>query len=140
MVYTDLLLIVGGSSSDTKGWSTSLAASGWTIVTVSAVADLVSTVSETHPQLIILEVLRVEPGITKALLELKQNKETQAIPVLIVSGISERDCFQLLDAGADAFCARGALTPTVLAAIIGRVLRNQRLSNAKAHVAVGDIL
>jgi putative two-component system response regulator len=133
MKLSNLLLIIRNGPANARDWSEPLVTSGWEIVTIDFGRDAVASARQIQPRLIILEVAKSDAAFLSVLRKLKDTPDTRNIPVLIISGLSEMECIQLLDAGAAAFCALGALNSAVLTATIARVLRNQQQSLPSAH-------
>jgi DNA-binding response OmpR family regulator len=133
MKLSNLLLIIRNGPANARDWSEPLVTSGWEIVTIDFDGDAVATARRVQPRLIILEVAKSDAAFLSALRKLKATPDTQEIPVLIISSLSEMECIQLLDAGAAAFCALGALNSAVLTATVARVLRTQQHSLPSAH-------
>ena len=75
-----------------------------------------------RPDLILLDLLLPKmPGV-EVLARLKRDRETSNIPVVVVSGLSEKNREKLLAAGADDYLEKGTLMPGKGINLLPRVL------------------
>jgi CheY-like chemotaxis protein len=88
---------------------------------------------EQVPDLILLDLLLPKVSGLEVLTRLKHNRATAGIPVVAFTGLSERNRQKLLDAGAEDYLEKSAITtdkgtsrlPEVLEALIGRINRKR---------------
>ena len=66
---------------------------------------------EMQPDLVLLDLLLPKMTGTEVLARLKNEAATALIPVVVVSGLSERNRQKLIDAGADDYLEKSALMP-----------------------------
>jgi CheY-like chemotaxis protein len=93
-----------------------------------------------NPDLILLDMIL--PGMSgpEVLMRLKSDPETKSIPVVVLSGLSEKNREKLMEAGADEYIEKNTLMPSpgvnvlpkVLRAVLGRIggTRGSRASAA----------
>ncbi len=75
------------------------------VVLVAAVTDVVALVKEIQPNLIMMDIWIPEVGGEKAVAQLKEDKATQNIPVLFLSGHSDTQLIAQR-AGADGYITK----------------------------------
>src|SRR5215469_7344692 len=66
---------------------------------------------EMQPDLVLLDLLLPKVAGTEVLARLKNESLTARIPVVVVSGLSERNRQKLIDAGADDYLEKSAVMP-----------------------------
>ena len=87
---SDLLLII----------KTALFSEGYDVVTASNGPDAIALAQEKNPDLIILDMMMPEMNGFEVLDVLRQKDETMSIPVIMLTGVSEKGKIrQALDAG-----------------------------------------
>ena len=92
---------------------------GYQAVIVSGADDLVPTVREAGPALVLMDVHLAQTDTFDVVRELRADEALQTVPVVMTSGIDHRH--ESLDAGANAFLAKPFRPPELLALIAGLV-------------------
>ena len=82
----------------------------------------IATAESAHPSLIILDMLM--PGLdgVEVLRRLKRTASTSNIPVLVLSGLSQKNADKLILEGACDYCEKGSLTPEILESAVTKAL------------------
>ena len=70
---------------------TTLSGEGYEVITATNGMDGIALADQEKPDLIILDLLMPEMSGIEVINELKSNDETGVIPIIIVSGVSEKD-------------------------------------------------
>jgi two-component system alkaline phosphatase synthesis response regulator PhoP len=115
---------------------------GWDVLTVANGADAVKRARETHPDIILLDIMVPQLNGWEVCRRLKQDAETAAVPVIMVTGrVEEGDKVLGFELGADDYVTK-PFSPRELIARIRAVVRRRRAAEAaerKAHLKVGDL-
>jgi two-component system alkaline phosphatase synthesis response regulator PhoP len=115
---------------------------GWDVLTVANGADAVKRAREAHPDIILLDIMVPQLNGWEVCRRLKQDPETAAVPVIMVTGrVEEGDKVLGFELGADDYVTK-PFSPRELIARIRAVVRRRRAAEAterKAHLKVGDL-
>ena len=79
------------------------------------------------PSIILLDMLMPDMDGVDVLRTLKETPSTTNIPVLIISGLSERNAEKLIQAGAAGYFEKGSMTPETLENAISGILKKRLL-------------
>lgn len=134
MEETVVLFVIRDCAASSRLWTEMLVPSRWKVVVSDFGDDILSRATEFVPRMIVFDVTKPETKAADLLRKLKKKAPTSAIPILIVSSLTEKESIQLLDEGAVGFCHRSDLTSEVLVATIDRTLRHPAVSgNSPTH-------
>jgi len=88
------------------------------------------------PDLILLDLLMPGIGGLETLLQLKQNRATKEIPVVILSSLSERNHDKLIQAGAEDYFEKGQVVPEKGKNHLPALLQNviARINRRRGHL------
>lgn len=88
-----------------------LSRAGYEVICAQDGEEALQYARKEHPDLILLDLLLPKmPGV-EVLARLKNEPETSSIPVVVVSGLSEKNREKLLAAGAEDYVEKGTLIP-----------------------------
>lgn len=107
-----------------------LVKAGYEVLTAEDGELAVKIADETLPDLILLDMLLPKLDGPEVLARLKKNPATASIPVIVLSGLSDKNAPKLMDAGASAFIHKDkALNDDgVLLQLVSSLLKSQNLS------------
>lgn len=88
-----------------------LSRAGYEVMCAADGQEALNVAREQHPDLILLDLLLPKMTGTEVLAHLKSEPETSDIPVVVVSGLSDKNREKLLAAGADDYLEKAALMP-----------------------------
>jgi CheY-like chemotaxis protein len=88
-----------------------LSRAGYEVICAADSEEALSFAREQQPDLILLDLLLPKMTGTEVLSHLKSEQETRNIPVVVVSGLSDKNREKLLAAGADDYLEKAALMP-----------------------------
>ena len=108
-----------------------LVKAGYEVTSVEDGEAALRSAKEQMPDLILLDLLLPKVSGLEVLTRLKHNRATASIPVIVITGLSERNRQKLMDAGAEEYLEKSALIndkgasrlPEVLEALIERINR-----------------
>ena len=114
---------------------------GYEVVTAEDGEEAVQMASETLPDLILLDMLLPKLDGPQVLARLKANLSTASIPVVVLSGLSDKNAPKLVEAGASGFVHKGLLTndAATLLALIHKLVSCSH-ANAVPPTEIGTIL
>src|SRR6267142_724821 len=119
-----------------------LAKDGYDVLVAATGADAVKQAHEAHPDVVLLDIMVPQLNGWEICRRLKQDAETRAIPVIMVTGrVEEGDKVLGFEVGADDYVTK-PFSPRELIARIRAVLRRGRPADAKekkASLKVGDL-
>jgi putative two-component system response regulator len=125
--YTAIILIVDDRLENIRLLKAFLKKEPYELLTATSGEEALSVISKTPPDVILLDV--VMPGMSglEVCRHLKEDEETHHIPVIMVTGVTEREAnVQALEAGADDFLTK-PLDSSLLHARIENSLRSKKL-------------
>ena len=118
-----------------------LAKDGYDVVVAATGADAVKQAHEAHPDVVLLDIMVPQLNGWEICRRLKQDAETRAIPVIMVTGrVEEGDKVLGFEVGADDYVTK-PFSPRELLARIRAVARRGRMDSGgrKAQLKVGDL-
>src|SRR5438093_10467137 len=115
---------------------------GYDVVLAATGADAVKQAHEAHPDVVLLDIMVPQLNGWEICRRLKQDAETRAIPVIMVTGrVEEGDKVLGFEVGADDYVTK-PFSPRELIARIRAVVRRGRQADAKekkANLKAGDL-
>ncbi len=115
---------------------------GFDVLVASTGAEALRQAREAHPDIVLLDIMVPELNGWEVCRRLKQDAETRAIPVIMVTGrVEEGDKVLGFEMGADDYVTK-PFSPRELVARIRAVARRGRAPDGtekKAHLKVGDL-
>jgi two-component system alkaline phosphatase synthesis response regulator PhoP len=115
---------------------------GWDVLTVADGADALRRARETRPDVVLLDIMVPQLNGWEVCRRLKQDPETLAVPVIMVTGrVEEGDKVLGFELGADDYVTK-PFSPRELIARIRAVLRRRgapEMPGRKHHLKVGDL-
>src|SRR5882724_8312292 len=114
---------------------------GYDVLVAATGADTVKQAHEAHPDVVLLDIMVPQLNGWEICRRLKQDAETRAIPVIMVTGrVEEGDKVLGFEVGADDYVTK-PFSPRELLARIRAVARRGRLDapGRKAQLKVGDL-
>jgi DNA-binding response OmpR family regulator len=121
-VETGTVLVLDDDRTFTGLLKTVFELEGYQAAIASDPADLMSTVHQLKPVLLVMDVHTGHGDTVGALQELKSNEMTKTLPVIMTSGMDRRD--ECLRAGADAFILK-PFRPSELLELVEELLGKQ---------------
>jgi len=100
-----------------------LAKAGYEVAVAGDGEEALALVSNEHPDLIVLDLLLPKMSGLDVIKALRQNVQTASIPVMILSGLSERNGAKLLKEGATAYFEKSRLEGKTYEAEFLRITR-----------------
>ena len=82
---------------------------GYEVLTAGDGEEALRVAKEKLPDVIVLDLLLPKLSGSEVLRKLKSNPKTSGIPVIVLSGLSQRNADKLLQAGAEAYFEKAAL-------------------------------
>ena len=118
----DTILYIDDSKVLQQKYSHVLQDAGYEVLIASDGQTGIATAESAHPSLIILDMLM--PGLdgVEVLRRLKRTASTSNIPVLVLSGLSQKNGDKLILEGACDYCEKGSLTPEILESAVTKAL------------------
>ena len=118
----DTILYIDDSKVLQKKYSQVLQDAGYEVLIASDGQTGIATAESADPSLIILDMLM--PGLdgVEVLRRLKRTASTSNIPVLVLSGLSQKNGDKLILEGACDYCEKGSLTPEILESAVTKAL------------------
>jgi len=86
-----------------------LAKAGYEVITAEDGESALECAKEQQPDLILLDLLLPKVSGLEVLARLKHNRDTAKIPVVAVSGLSEKNRQRLIDAGAEDYLEKSSV-------------------------------
>jgi DNA-binding response OmpR family regulator len=104
-----------------------LGLAGYEVISAEDGEQALRYAREMRPDLVLLDLLLPKLTGTEVLARLKNEPATARIPVVVVSGLSERNRQKLIDAGADDYLEKSAVMPDpkMLADVVCRINRRR---------------
>jgi DNA-binding response OmpR family regulator len=110
-----------------------LAKAGYEVISAEDGESALRCAKEQKPDLILLDLLLPKVSGLEVLARLKHNRDTAKIPVVAVSGLSEKNRQKLIDAGAEDYLEKSSVftdqglnrLPQVLEGVICRINRKR---------------
>ena len=119
-----------------------LAREGYDVVVAATGAEALAQAREARPDVVLLDIMVPQLNGWEVCRRLKQDAETQGIPVIMVTGrVEEGDKVLGFELGADDYVTK-PFSPRELLARVRAVARRHRAgesSGRRAHVKVGDL-
>jgi phosphate regulon transcriptional regulator PhoB len=118
-----------------------LSREGYDVLVTGSGTDAVKQAREAHPDIVLLDIMVPHLNGWEVCRRLKQDAETRAIPVIMVTGRAEEgDKVLGFEMGADDYVTK-PFSPRELVARIRAVVRRGRVDGGerKAHTRVGDL-
>src|SRR5262245_2508158 len=115
---------------------------GWEVLTASSGSEALKRVREAHPDVVLLDIMVPHLNGWEVCRRLKEDPETRAIPVIMVTGrVEEGDKVLGFELGADDYVTK-PFSPRELGARIRAVLRRGRTAEStskKTHLSSGEL-
>ncbi len=107
----------------------SLAKAGYTVVSAKDGEEALEIAVQDRPDLVLLDMMLPKLSGPEVLRQLKRNPVTAQVPVIVLTGLSQKNEARLLEDGAAAFVEKSAVLdePRVLLSAIRHVLRTNEL-------------
>jgi DNA-binding response OmpR family regulator len=122
IVKTGTVLVLDDDRTFTSLLKTVFELEGYQAAVASDPKDLMSTVYQVKPVLLVMDVHTGREDTVGALQALKSNKVTRVVPVIMTSGMDRRD--ECMRAGADAFILK-PFRPSELLQLVEKLLGKQ---------------
>jgi DNA-binding response OmpR family regulator len=134
------ILLVEDSRSVRLENERALGHAGYEVISAPDGEDALRQAREQHPDLILLDLMLPKINGFDVLLQLKRDPATAEIPVVVLSGLSDKNRQKLIDAGADDYLEKGILMPSrgvnllpqVLVDVICRINRRRKVAFSHA--------
>lgn len=112
-----------------------LAKAGYNVLTAEDGLAAVQSARDCHPDIVILDLMLPKLGGLDVLHRLKDDPELAGIPVLVLSGLSQRNEVKLRAEGAAAFLEKTTILDNeqVLLELIERLLAEQEICKHRLH-------
>ena len=139
------ILLVEDSRSIRMENDRALSHAGYEVISSQDGEEALQYARKEHPDLILLDLLLPKmPGV-EVLARLKSDAETSGIPVVVVSGLSEKNREKLLAAGAEDYLEKGSLMPDkginllpkVLTDVVCRINRRRGIAFSQSPTSSG---
>jgi diguanylate cyclase (GGDEF)-like protein len=114
-----------------------LTKSGYEVISAADGAETLNIARTASPNLIILDLMMPKMNGIEVLASLKQDPNTSAIPVVILSGLSRKNGSRLLKAGAAAYYEKTKLIPDALVHIVKSVLADPNALQPQHSASTG---
>ncbi len=122
----DKVLLVDDSKLQRLANECTLVKAGYEVLTAGDGEEALQIAREELPDVIVLDLLLPKLSGSEVLRKLKSSPKTSGIPVIVLSGLSQRNAVKLLQEGAEAYFEKAALeldkSPEKLALSIETVL------------------
>ena len=99
-----------------------LAKAGYTVLTAADGKEALEIAQSSLPQLIVLDLMMPRLNGVEVIRALKEEAKTSAIPVLVLTALSQRNDQKLVQAGATAYYEKTKLIPETLVEIVKKTL------------------
>ena len=124
------ILIIDDNENDIKLLKGMLKSENYNLLSALRGEEGLKIVADTPPDLILLDVLMPEMDGFEVCRQLKQEKKTRIIPILMITALKEKEyCLKALEEGADDFLSK-PVDKTELQARIKSLLRISTYHNA----------
>jgi CheY-like chemotaxis protein len=124
-VSNDVILIVDDSKFIAQAYSRVLLDLGYRVLVACDGKSGLLAAESCAPSIILLAMLMPDMDGVDVLRRLKQAPSTAAIPVLIISSLSEKNSKKLIQEGASGFFEKGSMTPEKLENAVSGILKNR---------------
>lgn len=113
-----------------------LSRAGYRVVNAGDGEEALQVINNELPDLVLLDMMLPKLSGPDVLQAIKKNSATAAIPVIVLSGLSQKNEEKLISAGAAAFLEKGSIldTPQVLLNAVARVLNATRRNTPAPEV------
>jgi CheY-like chemotaxis protein len=98
---------------------------GFLVIKASDGEEALQLTRQEHPDVVVLDLLMPKLGGVEVLKALKQDPGTAGIPVIILSGLSQKNEQSLTEAGAAAYMEKSTHGPDALPGFVRRVLQGK---------------
>jgi DNA-binding response OmpR family regulator len=107
----------------------SLTKAGYTVICAKDGEEALEVAGQEKPDVVLLDMMLPKLSGPEVLRQLKLNPATAQVPVIVLTGLSQKNEARLLEDGAVAFVEKSAVLdePRVLLSAIRRVLRTHEL-------------
>ena len=130
------ILLVEDSLAIRRANESALQKAGYEVITAEDGESALQMARERHPDLILLDMILPKMGGPEVLRHLKEEARTAAIPVVVVSSLSEKNRQKLIEAGAEDYLEKNDimlehgenLLPKMLENIICRINRKRGIA------------
>jgi CheY-like chemotaxis protein len=104
--------------------------SGYLVVSAHDGEEALQMASQEHPDVVLLDMMLPKLSGPEVLRGIKANHETATLPVIVLTGLSQKNETRLLEDGASAFVEKSAAldSPDLLLSVIRQVLRTAALA------------
>jgi CheY-like chemotaxis protein len=128
-VTNDVILIIDDSKFIAHAYSKILLGLGYRVLIACDGKTGIFAAANCSPSLIILDMLMPDMDGVEALRTLKQTPSTTNIPVLVISGLSEKNGEKLVREGAAGYFEKASMTPEILENAISGVLKKTAIGS-----------
>jgi CheY-like chemotaxis protein len=118
------ILLVEDSKTIQRENESALTKAGYLVICAEDGESALEKAQTQHPDLILLDMILPKLSGPEVLRHLKADSGTAAIPVVILSSLSEKNRQKLLDEGAEEYLEKNALMPTLGVNLLPRVLED----------------
>ena len=111
-----------------------LSKSGYLVVSAQDGEEALLKAGQEHPDVVLLDMMLPKLSGPEVLRGIKANPETAIVPVIVLTGLSQKNEPRLLEDGASAFVEKSSVldNPELLLSVIRQVLRTAALA-AELH-------
>jgi CheY-like chemotaxis protein len=119
------ILLVEDNKLTRTAYERSLARTGYHVISAQDGEEALQAAGKENPDLVLLDMMLPKLSGPEVLQRLKSNPETAAIPVIVLTGLSQKNEARLVEDGAAAFVEKNAALdkPEILLSAIRQALR-----------------
>ena len=118
------ILLVEDSKTIRRENEGALHRAGYEVVCAEDGETALESARDQHPDLILLDMILPKMSGPEVLRRLKTNPKTNAIPVVVLSSLTDKNRQKLLEAGAEDYLEKGALMPARGVNLLPKALEN----------------
>jgi two-component system, cell cycle response regulator DivK len=134
------ILLVEDSKPIRRGYESALHKAGYQVIHAEDGEAGLRMAEEQKPDLILLDLILPRLSGLEVLRKLKENKRTADIPVVVLSGLTERNREKLIEAGAEDYIEKSSLTPMRGVNLLPKMLEGLVCRiNRKRGIAFSDV-
>ena len=134
------ILLVEDSKTIRRENEGALHRAGYEVVCAEDGETALESARDQHPDLILLDMILPKMSGPEVLRRLKTNPKTNAIPVVVLSSLTDKNRQKLLEAGAEDYLEKGSLMPARGVNLLPQALENVICRiNRKRGVAFSSI-